>query len=117
MLYFCYYIVCLFLAGDQEILGSPPRGGAVADSMEEEVTTQPAQGAQEESSEDEMVFEAYVSSLEVTADQGDAHLDDEVLKVQISRLTEEYCIMMIIRISLGPYPCRGIKNPKRTHST
>ena len=48
------------------------------------MTTQPDQGAQEESSEDEMVFEAYVSPLEVAADQDDAHFDGEVLKVQFS---------------------------------
>ena len=64
--------------------GSPQREeGESPDDAEGGGTAQPAPVAEEESSEDEMVFEAYVSPLDVSADQEDSALGDEDVKVCI----------------------------------
>ena len=72
------------LAEDQDNSHSSQRDGELTDDLEDKVTTQPAQGVEQESSEDEMVFEAYVSPSEVSVDQEDADFDEETLKVWIS---------------------------------
>ena len=46
-----------------------------------EEATQVAHGVEEECSDDEMVFEAYVSPCDVVEDQDDLPLDDEDMKV------------------------------------
>ena len=62
---------------------SPESKGAPTDFTEgEEAMTQVAHGAEEEScSDDEMVFEAYVSPSDVIEDLDDLPLDNEDLKV------------------------------------
>ena len=53
-----------------------------ADVMEEEEEAQlPAEGAEQECSDDEVVFEAYVSPMEVTEDKENFDLCDEDAKV------------------------------------
>ena len=52
--------------------------------MEEEATIQPSHEEDENSEEDEMVFEAYVSPSEVTEAPDDLHLTHEELKVWTS---------------------------------
>ena len=66
--------------------GSPQREeGESPDDAEGGGTAQPAPVVEEESSEDEMVFEAYVSPLDVSADQEDSVLCDEDVKVLVDK--------------------------------
>lgn len=53
------------------------------DFTEGEEVTHVTQGAEEECSDDEMVFEAYVSPSDVVEDQDDLPLDDEDMKVSL----------------------------------
>ena len=51
------------------------------DYTEEEESTQATHGAEEECSDDEMIFEAYISPSDVVEYQNDLHLNDEDMKV------------------------------------
>ena len=74
-------IVLYFLGDGQGIISSSETKGESTDFTEGEETTQAAHGAEEECSDDEMVFEAYVSPTDVIEDRDDLPLDDEDVKV------------------------------------
>ena len=66
-------------------LDSNKTEGASTDFTEgEEGVAQVAHGAEEECSDDEMVFEAYVSPFDAVNDSDDLLLDDEDMKVSLA---------------------------------
>lgn len=71
----------IFSVDDEEGCDPPLRESELPDHVEEEETANPTHGEKEECSDDEVVFEAYVSPSEVVADQDEDGLPDEDLKV------------------------------------